>query len=610
MTLSPLPRRVLAAAGAASLALVAFAPAATAAPRNGRHVLLISIDGMHQSDLAQYVAAHPTSTLAQLAAGGTEYTAATTTEPSDSFPGMLAMATGGTPKSTGVYYDDSYDRTLYAPGSACQGTPGTETQFAENLDTGAATSSRTILGESIDPAQLPLAKGPGNSCTPVYPNDFVGTNTIFSIAHASGLRTAWADKHPAYQLLDGRGAPHAITDLFTPEINADIIPSELTDTRGTHLSFPLTASGFAITDSVGDTESYDQIKVDAVLNEIDGMTSAGAATSPAGQVPAIFGMNFQSVSVGQKLVDPLLSCARSNGAPGCDPSYVPGGYEPGSLQFTPQLAGALDYVDGALAQLVHEIDARGLAGSTEIILSAKHGQAPIDPTTAHLVGDPLTPVITAAGGSIAQLTTDDVGLLWLKDPSRIAAVAQALRSAAGTDFASRVLEGGTVPPADPSNSMYPQFGYPGKGSLQGKRQPDIIVIPQPGVIYSSSSAKVAEHGGFSTDDTSVPLVVDATTPQLTAAATTAAASTAGAGQVATPVTTTQIAPTILQYLGLNYLKLGGVQKEGTQPLPSGPPPALPETPLAIALPVAALGLGGWVLHRRRRSTPAAGPLAP
>jgi hypothetical protein len=285
---------------------------------------------------------------------------------------------------------------------------------------------------------------------------------------------------------------------------------------------------------------------------------------------------------------------------------VPGGYEPGSLQFTPQLAGALDYVDGALAQLVHEIDARGLAGSTEIILSAKHGQAPIDPTTAHLVGDPLTPVITGAGGTIAQLTTDDVGLLWLKDPSTIPAVAQALRAAAGTDFAARVLEGGTVPPADPSNSMYPQFGYPGKGTLQGKRQPDIIVIPLPGVIYSSSSAKVAEHGGFGADDTSVPLVVDTTAPQLVAAATTASSG----GEVATPVTTTQIAPTILQYLGLNYLKLGGVQKEGTQPLPSGPPPALPETPLAIALPVAALGLGGWVLHRRRRQIAAPGPLAP
>jgi hypothetical protein len=26
----------------------------------------------------------------------------------------------------GVYYDDSYDRTLFAPGSNCQGNPGTE----------------------------------------------------------------------------------------------------------------------------------------------------------------------------------------------------------------------------------------------------------------------------------------------------------------------------------------------------------------------------------------------------------------------------------------------------------------------------------------------------
>ncbi|HEV7662257.1 MAG TPA: hypothetical protein VGQ62_01885 [Chloroflexota bacterium] len=52
-------------------------------------------------------------------------------------------------------------------------------------------------------------------------------------------------------------------------------------------------------------------------------TTYGSKTAP---VPAIFGMNFQSVSVGEKLVDPIKSCARNAGVhPKCDPSYVPGG---------------------------------------------------------------------------------------------------------------------------------------------------------------------------------------------------------------------------------------------------------------------------------------------
>src|SRR5205807_6447225 len=127
-----------------------------------------------------------------------------------------------------------------------------------------------------------------------------------------------------------------------------------------------------ITDKVGNTESYDQIKVDGILNQIDGLSSAGKAHVG---VPGIFGMNFQTVSVAQKLVDPQLSCVRSNNAPGCDPSYVPGGYVTGTLQFTPQLAGAVKSVDGALGSMIAELKARNKLSSTEIIVTAKHGQS-------------------------------------------------------------------------------------------------------------------------------------------------------------------------------------------------------------------------------------------
>src|SRR5450631_2840 len=37
------------------------------------HVLLISVDGLHQSDLTSYVSAHPNSALASLVKRGTSY---------------------------------------------------------------------------------------------------------------------------------------------------------------------------------------------------------------------------------------------------------------------------------------------------------------------------------------------------------------------------------------------------------------------------------------------------------------------------------------------------------------------------------------------------------
>ena len=97
-------------------------PAQTAGPGDARHVLLLSIDGMHQSDLTGYVQAHPNSALAALVGRGIDYTNAQTPVPSDSFPGLIAQVTGGNPRTTGVYYDDSYAHDLLAPGTtSCAG---------------------------------------------------------------------------------------------------------------------------------------------------------------------------------------------------------------------------------------------------------------------------------------------------------------------------------------------------------------------------------------------------------------------------------------------------------------------------------------------------------
>jgi hypothetical protein len=94
--------------------------------RGIQHVLLISVDGMHQSDLEWYVVNHPDSELARLATRGAEYTDAQTADPSDSDPGGTALMTGGDPKVTGIYYDDEYSHGVFPPGTtSCSGpVPG------------------------------------------------------------------------------------------------------------------------------------------------------------------------------------------------------------------------------------------------------------------------------------------------------------------------------------------------------------------------------------------------------------------------------------------------------------------------------------------------------
>ncbi len=77
-----------------------------------RHVLLISIDGMHALDYANCVSAGTCPHLAELGETGVTYTRTTTARPSDSFPGLMALVTGGTPKTVGAFYDVAYDRVL------------------------------------------------------------------------------------------------------------------------------------------------------------------------------------------------------------------------------------------------------------------------------------------------------------------------------------------------------------------------------------------------------------------------------------------------------------------------------------------------------------------
>src|SRR5207244_1965738 len=80
-----------------------------------RHVLLLSIDGMHALDFENCASQGTCPHLAALATSGVTYPRTSASRRSDSFPGLMALVTGGTPKTVGAYYDVTYDRVLAPP---------------------------------------------------------------------------------------------------------------------------------------------------------------------------------------------------------------------------------------------------------------------------------------------------------------------------------------------------------------------------------------------------------------------------------------------------------------------------------------------------------------
>ena len=475
-------------AGALLVSAALFAQGAAADGIKGtiKHVLLISVDGLHDSDLSTYVAANPKSAMATLAGMGVHYDHASTAMPSDSFPGLLAIVTGGSPKSTGVYYDDSYDRSLSAPGSDCK-VKGTEIVYDESLDKVPEQVDAGGLNEALLPRDG--AKG----CAVVYPHQFLRVNTVFEVIKAAGLPTAWSDKHPAYDLVNGPSGK-GVDDLYTPEINVG-----------------------KTTDTVAATAAYDDLKVAAVLNQIGGKTSAGKP----GVVPAIFGMNFQAVSVGEK----TKGYVDAKGTP------------------SPDLAEALKHTDESLGKFLAALKTAGIDKETLVIVSAKHGQSAIDPAARKIVdAKGIGKVLdTVAPGLIAQLTADDVALIWLTDQSKTADAVKALEAAKADLSIDKVLGAAEV------GAM---FG----DAMKDSRVPDLVILPVKGVIYTKPDAsKLEEHGGFAEDDVHVPVII--ANPAIKAVT------------VSDTVATAEIAPTILAALGLDPMSLQAVQAEGTKVLP-------------------------------------------
>jgi len=370
---------------AASAGLPAYADGDWGFGGNGiKHVLLISIDGMHAVDFincsqgisginggAPYCPA-----LLALSQTGVNYLETSTSKPSDSFPGLMALVSGGSPRSIGAFYDVAYDRSLDPPatttGNGVAGAPGlctlgaapmgTTTEFDEGIDidqtllNGGAPTGVSGGIQSIDTNRLP--RNPALACAPVYPWNFVRTNTIFGVVHAAGGYTAWSDKHPSYSSVSGPGGGMNVDDYYSPEINS--IPVALPSVPGCNPLPDQTAvtSSNAWTDSFANIQCYDSLKVQAILNEIDGKDHSGTFTRP---VPKIFGMNFQVVSVGQKLIQKSVG--------------MTGGYLDNIGTPTQPLLGEIEFADNAIGQMVAELQKRGLYQSTLVIIRPSMAKA-------------------------------------------------------------------------------------------------------------------------------------------------------------------------------------------------------------------------------------------
>jgi hypothetical protein len=559
---------LLSVAGACTLGTAIAQNTTTVGQGPIQRVLLISIDGMHAVDLENCVngitkvngGTPYCPALTALIKHGVRYVDASTSKPSDSFPGLTAIVTGGSPALTGVYYDVAFDRSLNAPltttgngnaGQPCSpgATPtGYTTEYEEGIDIdqtkvngGAAGAALTDGGiASIDPKKLPHDK----NCNPVYPWQFVRANSIFSVIHSHGGYAAWSDKHPAYASVASGIGPEALDDFYAPEINSNVVALPGVKTELGELCSSVLDPGSDVTawtNSFQNIRCYDQLKVNAILNEIDGKSHLGNNTT---KVPNIFGMNFQAVSVAQKLVE------KSN--------HVTGGYVDAAGSPTEALLQEIQFVDASIGAFLNELKKTGQYDSTLVIVTAKHGQSPIDPSryVPQLnVGSSPATLLSNAGyipnsestnnATGIGPTEDDVSLLWLKSPSDTTAALSILQDNEGP-------AGIALGQIYYAHSLALNFNDPNTDP----RTPDIIVTPNVGITYSGSTKKLSEHGGFSHDDTNVMLLV----------------SNPGYHEqvVYSPVGTSQVAPTILKALSIDPSELDAVKIEGVGVLPSLP----------------------------------------
>jgi arylsulfatase A-like enzyme len=268
-------------------------------------------------------------------------------------------------------------------------------------------------------------------------------------------------------------------------------------------------------------------------------------------------MNFQTVSTAEKLpTSPINGVERTGGYLHRGGRWVPG----------PVLQDALGFVDRQLGLMVNRLSRRGLLENTDIVISAKHGQSPIETSALRRIDDgnvidALNAAWQAHGGSgdlVAFAIDDDAMYIWLTDRSQTALAfarhfllhySQPASAGAATNYAGNPI--GFTGSGLRAVKLGPAFfGVPRSDA----RVPDLVGIVQHGTVYTGGTAKIAEHGGDDPQDRHVALIV--------------AGPGIAAGSVGTPVETTEIAPTILRLLGLDPDLLASVREQGTPVLPA------------------------------------------
>jgi hypothetical protein len=282
------------------------------------------------------------------------------------------------------------------------------------------------------------------ACEPIFPHDYLRTNTIFEVARGNGLNTAYLDKHPTYEFLNGPSGL-GLTQGYFPEIGSE-------------------AANMAA------QWEWEDLHWSALAN-----ITAGHYVNGTGSIDfSLIGVNFQA-----------LTWAQSNG----------GGYANGSTLANPvfgsNILAALKRYDAKLKIFLDQLKAAGKLDSTLLILSSKQGQSPVDESTLkHISSDAL---LNATGVEVSFFTGDDAGLLWLAHGSDAATAKANLLAKAESLNIESVLAGDEI--------WEYGFGNPRKDP----RAPDVAVIAKDGTLFSTNN-QTGNHGAWLPDDLEVPLV--------------------------------------------------------------------------------------------------------
>jgi len=530
-----------------------------------QHVLLLSIDGLHDADITDPATNVYLPTVLDIANHGIHYTNTYAVKPTDNFPNMIAQVTGAGPKTAGIYYDSTYNRSYY-PAATFPGTPpGTGVFWTADIDKNADNIDGGGNADisSINPLVLPQVMVNG-ALQRVYPHNDLKVNTVFEVAHDAGLRTAYIDKHPSYEIVSGPSG-QGLDDFYGPESDAKaiLVNGVLKDATNA----PAGSKLKSISKSIPMSEAYDDMRVDALINQINGKTAHGAAAPGA---PALFGMSFIAVNTAQKDV-------ASGGIDNFDGNNI----------VNPGLADALNRTDESVARIVNALKTANLYDSTLILLTAKHGQSPRVNTSNVQSPELVGSTLTGAGIGVRQTTDDDVSLVWLGNAEQTGQARDTLLQQHG-DIIDKVLTGKDLADAVQGNSLIP----PGDD-----RAPDLIVQYKPGVLLSSSQ-KRAEHGGLSEDDSHIALILGGALPTDLQGTT-----------ITDQLLDTQLAPTMLEALGLDPALLQGAVIDNTTPLPGAGLP-VPEPTTVATLAFSTIALLTTSRRRRRRTRLSPSPPRP